>query len=93
MITNSKEENKMNQLSAIEQIKAEFMERWGVDVNISLTVSRVDEEKAQQIVSEYEGEAHKHHSLDGKSTWISNYQDLPYDKPYSLTAFVKDGAK
>lgn len=85
-------EKTTNQLSAIEQIKEEFMERWGVNVSISLQVhwtkNEMNEEKAKEIVSAFTDTPRiwSHEGVSGVSYDSLSERERP---PFELSVYYR----
>lgn len=74
------------EMSPIDQIKHEFMSRYGVDVNIQLLVhshhtknKHLTKELAEYIVKDWGSTATHNESKDGETTWVNNWESSHED--------------
>ena len=77
-------------LEAVEAIRAEFQEKYGVEANISISVhicdnEGIDKDKADQIVREVAGAAN--HRRGPSINWATN--TLESGRPFNVTAFYE----
>jgi hypothetical protein len=69
----------MEKISALELLKQEFMERYGVEIQVDVRVFDVSEELAKEIVSDFHKKVEKHEWTTPENRLSGSYFGASYE--------------